>query len=664
VQEYLANRVSPTLSEWSMPKLKGTKKKSELVRLPYRFKFEKQFKEPCQEWLEMIETMCNKILGNYTKKEDQLMTVAFGTRPKRRLNRVMDALNFEYPDYERLSKVAEGTKRKRVVSVLSRQTARMVKEDEEALKKRKCSPEPRVATSKKRRAATPEPKAAEIEEEAPSTPSAAEVEEILKVMTESLTIKLLSPLGPQLMKLLQKKDEPSAVKKAVVGPNKRRIVTVMQAIEETPSSASASKMTPAAEAAASTKAATAEATNLKSTLSAIDKVLLDLAAEETIAAAEALAAVPKKGKEIDEDASEEKGFNFQNLVDQELSKAEKEELQEYAISCGYQPGAMLFGGINEEALGCIRDRTGAKFISTLSKSVGFPKLEADISRYRRQHIIGSLFYSNFKVKFFPQLLLFCDEAKIYDEGYFAHIMLLSKSLRMQQDLEDKKNEIIIEGLEKKIKDHEASLEKKDFLLQTMEGSLAEAQAEIARLNDELLRKSERFEQEKKNFDAKLEAEVEKSSNLQKSLKELQDKCLNFGNQCVQRLKQVFNSVGASSEKFEPLVEDLPSTFEHIESEVEALDEVIAGHGDFCALLASCGTAVAFMKAGCTHGKIVNRPNFSLSPADLTDIPSLARSIGNRFITQIWTKGGRDLAGDEARSHLKPVLNSYLLLTFS
>jgi molecular chaperone GrpE (heat shock protein) len=121
--------------------------------------------------------------------------------------------------------------------------------------------------------------------------------------------------------------------------------------------------------------------------------------------------------------------------------------------------------------------------------------------------------------------------KISDEDYFVQSMLLSKALRMQQELEDKKNEIIIEGLEKKIKDHEASLEKKDFLLQTMEGSLAEAQAEVARLNDELLRKSESFEQERKNFDAKLEAEVEKSSNLQKSLKELQNICLNFGNRC-------------------------------------------------------------------------------------------------------------------------------------
>jgi hypothetical protein len=111
VQEYLANRVFPMLREWSMPKLEGEKKKNELVQLPYHFKFKKHFKEPCQEWLDTIEVMCNEILGNYTKKEDQLMTAAFGARPKRRLKRVMDALNFEYPDYERLNKGTEGQKR-------------------------------------------------------------------------------------------------------------------------------------------------------------------------------------------------------------------------------------------------------------------------------------------------------------------------------------------------------------------------------------------------------------------------------------------------------------------------------------------------------------------------------------------------------------------------
>jgi hypothetical protein len=49
----------------------------------------------------------------------------------------MDALNFEYPDYEWLSKGVEGSKRKRVVSVMNRQAARMIKEDEKNLKKEK-----------------------------------------------------------------------------------------------------------------------------------------------------------------------------------------------------------------------------------------------------------------------------------------------------------------------------------------------------------------------------------------------------------------------------------------------------------------------------------------------------------------------------------------------
>jgi hypothetical protein len=39
----------------------------------------------------------------------------------------MDALKFEYPDYERLDKGAEGVKRKRIISILSKQAARMVK---------------------------------------------------------------------------------------------------------------------------------------------------------------------------------------------------------------------------------------------------------------------------------------------------------------------------------------------------------------------------------------------------------------------------------------------------------------------------------------------------------------------------------------------------------
>jgi Asp/Glu/hydantoin racemase len=159
------------------------------------------------------------------------------------------------------------------------------------------------------------------------------------------------------------------------------------------------EITPSEVAAA--EATSIEDLNLESTIEHIDKMLLDMAAEETTTAAEeAVAAASGKEKEIAAEASEDEAFIFQNLVGEKLSETEIEELKEYAKSCGYKPGALLFGGIDDEKLDCIRNQTRAKVIGALSKSIGFPKLETDISRYRRQHIVGSLFYSNFKVNYF------------------------------------------------------------------------------------------------------------------------------------------------------------------------------------------------------------------------------------------------------------------------
>jgi hypothetical protein len=240
-------------------------------------------------------------------------------------------------------------------------------------------------------------------------------------MTESLPVKL-SPLEPHLTKLFQKDKEPSAAKKPAE-PKKRRIIHVVEVIEQTPPVASLSK-TPAVESTAATEAVaieteseanTAEAeaaedTNLETTLADIDNMLLNEPAEEAARVAEeTLAIASGKGKEKAKDISEEEDFNFQDILGQELSKAEKEELKEYAISCGYRPGALLFGGVNEENLGCLRDRTGAKVVGTLSKSIGLPKVEADLSRYQRQHIAGSLFYDNFKVKFLTFYYFCCED---------------------------------------------------------------------------------------------------------------------------------------------------------------------------------------------------------------------------------------------------------------
>jgi hypothetical protein len=224
------------------------------------------------------------------------------------------------------------------------------------------------------------------------------VEEIIKVMTEPLPIKL-SPLAPQLTKLFQKEKEPSATE-SPAKLKKRRIIQVADVIHQTPPSASASKIPIAEDAGAAeaetAEAETAEASDLETTLGDIDNMFLKMAEEE--AAAAVVDTTIEKGKEQIEDASEEESFNFQDILGQELSETKKEELKKYDVSCGYKPGALLFGGVNEGKLRCLRNRTEAKVVRTFSKNVGLPKIKADLCRYRRQHIAGSLFYANFKVK--------------------------------------------------------------------------------------------------------------------------------------------------------------------------------------------------------------------------------------------------------------------------
>jgi hypothetical protein len=170
----------------------------------------------------------------------------------------------------------------------------------------------------------------------------------------------------------------------------------MQAIEQTPPSALAAK---AAMPVDTEDTAEAEADELATTMSAIDRLISNVVVEENVAA------VPYKGKRSEDASSEDKDFDLRYLGDQELSEEDKSELKEFVIPCGYQPGFILFGGVDEEIWGSIRNRAGAKIINTLSKSIGFPKLETNIICYRRQHIIGSLFYSNFKVRLLYSSLL-------------------------------------------------------------------------------------------------------------------------------------------------------------------------------------------------------------------------------------------------------------------
>ena len=236
------------------------------------------------------------------------------------------------------------------------------KDDEDQSKKKKQESEAKTVASQKRKASTPKQKSIDEKERTSATSSATEIEEILKVMTETLPVKL-SPLGLHLTKLFQKEKEP--IKTKAPRPKRQRIVTVTEVIEATPPRASALKV-PAIESMTATEVVPSEAAaeearaedakskdiNLESIVADIDKMLLNMAADEAGAATEETTAAKPEKEEM---TLEDEAFNFQNLVGQELTKAEKEELKEYAISCGYQPGALLFGGIDDERLGCVRD---------------------------------------------------------------------------------------------------------------------------------------------------------------------------------------------------------------------------------------------------------------------------------------------------------------------
>jgi hypothetical protein len=100
VQEHIAYRIWPLIDSWEIPKETITNpSEGGLVRLKYTFRFGDQFIEPDDDWLKYVENTSDELLGAYSKSEDNALSAAFGSRKKKRLNRVFDAIGFVYLDY-------------------------------------------------------------------------------------------------------------------------------------------------------------------------------------------------------------------------------------------------------------------------------------------------------------------------------------------------------------------------------------------------------------------------------------------------------------------------------------------------------------------------------------------------------------------------------------
>jgi hypothetical protein len=246
VQEHVAYMIWPLIDSWEMPKETITNpSEGGLIRLKYTFRFGDQFVEPDDDWLKCVENTSDELLGAYSKSKDNALSAAFGSRKKKILNRVFDAIGFVYPDYRYPPR---GQKRK---GAASRKVAASTAPSKPAPKRKKL----KVLTHRLRYiepATVPEfggetSSAATPKEQIPSTQKAEETTTLPKAPSATLaepktdkaeepeiegtkTLEVLSPLAEVTM--------PKAQKGIAATPKRKRMASVLDVLETVKASSS------------------------------------------------------------------------------------------------------------------------------------------------------------------------------------------------------------------------------------------------------------------------------------------------------------------------------------------------------------------------------------------------------------------------------------------
>jgi hypothetical protein len=245
VQEHLAYRIWPLIDCWEMPKETITNpSEGGLVRLKYTLRFRDQFIEPDDDWLKCVENTSDELLGAYSKSEDNTLSAAFESRKKKRLFRVFDAIGFVYPDYH----YTAGAEKK---GATSGKAAASATPSEPALKRKKL----KVLTHRPRYielAIVPEfggetSSATEAKEPAPPTQKIEEPAAIPKASSAKLpepkadNIEETRVEGTKILEVLSPSTEvtvPKAQKGLTVTPKRKRMASVLDALETIKASSS------------------------------------------------------------------------------------------------------------------------------------------------------------------------------------------------------------------------------------------------------------------------------------------------------------------------------------------------------------------------------------------------------------------------------------------
>jgi hypothetical protein len=246
-------------------------------------------------------------------------------------------------------------------------------------------------------------------------------------------------------------------------------------------------------------------------------------------------------------------------------------------------------------------------------------------------------------------------------------LILSNALRAQKNIEDEgctmalnnlRSEVIElrnEGLEKekilislvnKIKEDEASskvqAEAQKNEIEDLRRQLAEAKVKCA------VAEADRDASEYwKNYFEKTVTELRASK----------ERCFEKSVECVKKMKTSFANVGAYSNEDNFIRGDPEGVTEWISGEVEAFEKILSDRGDVCAFSGARGVAAVLEKAGCEHVKILAQAETALSVDDTKDPLAEASLLGDKFFTDIWDNGGREMAHEIMKKREKDIHDS-------
>jgi hypothetical protein len=130
------------------------------------------------------------------------------------------------------------------------------------------------------------------------------------------------------------------------------------------------------------------------------------------------------------------------------------------------------------------------------------------------------------------------------------------------------------------------------------------------------------------------------------LREAKEKCYDMAMECAKNLKNNFSKVGAFSSKQKFICGDLDGVIQWINGKAEAFEEILSDRGDFCAFAGAHGAMSILGKVSCDHAKAVVQPDFAFSANDVRNPSAEATTLGGKFYSEAWLKGGREIA-DEA-----------------